>query len=887
MSSAALTAAEAGVEWIQQDSVMTTPEPFSASVPSAPTVASTDNKPTSTPSSSDTFQADKYPHHVVFVVHGMGRQLEPEFGNYERNVGHLVEHTKAVLQNQFQELKTDVHIIPTEWHAKLHNMVDERMSLASLRTVPKVRLVMNDYFADILYYFNNHYGGEIIRMIVAELNEAYETFLAKHPGFNGKVSIYALSLGGVAMYDILTCIDDDEEEEEVKIDGDVPDPLNKEQVKDQDKDSSSSQKTKPEKQARIRKQDDPKFRISVPKLKFRPDQLFTVGSPVGAVMVMRNLDWKTFHPPADIIHHNLFHPFDPLGYRIEPLIDPIFAGIPPVTITPYNASQQLFPTLSLPSLSLPSIPGSLSSFWENRVPTLPRPSIPLLTTSLSQMTQSLKAGRWLSSSASSTGTSTPTAITQQEIDTVEETASLESVKNVTVSVSDGQASSTEQQQTEIESRLTMGDGDTSVQEAIAAATVATYLDQPETNVSDTERAHRAAAAQKGQATLGGRRPTLGPRRISSRVEDEQESIHRALEIQQQQHESMPQLAEEGIEPALGLAQESTSQSHVVQEPMVRSERPESTSTSTPSLETESNSRKQEQKKRGKTEWPKLMVEGRATEVPYRIDHVLQETTVDQYTNEYLLGMRSHFKYWANRDIAFHVLRNMLTPELTPPHSGGPEDTIHLRLDMPAPVTTAKGAKEAAEAIARATARSRSNSSPSAAEAEQERQRKKLNRKSFSFSFFGSSGGNSSSDENSIDREGGDASEEGATMDDDYAMDEEGELFGYNRKQRRQRRPQTNGQDGDMEIDMDMETNSTFSSMFASEDRQSQEDSDSTTRVSMKRRISVSGVHVHNSGKSRAFTSTTLMNTTATTTTVVVPELAKPAKLHHKTVRLEE
>ena len=48
-----------------------------------------------------------------------------------------MEHTKAVLQNQFQELKTDVHIIPTEWHAKLHTIVDERMSLTSLRTVPK------------------------------------------------------------------------------------------------------------------------------------------------------------------------------------------------------------------------------------------------------------------------------------------------------------------------------------------------------------------------------------------------------------------------------------------------------------------------------------------------------------------------------------------------------------------------------------------------------------------------------------------------------------------------------------------------------------------------------------------------------------------------------
>jgi hypothetical protein len=52
-------------------------------------------------------------------------------------VSYLVENTKSVLQSQFHHLKTDVHIIPIEWHAKLHNMVDQRMALATLRTVPK------------------------------------------------------------------------------------------------------------------------------------------------------------------------------------------------------------------------------------------------------------------------------------------------------------------------------------------------------------------------------------------------------------------------------------------------------------------------------------------------------------------------------------------------------------------------------------------------------------------------------------------------------------------------------------------------------------------------------------------------------------------------------
>jgi hypothetical protein len=52
-------------------------------------------------------------------------------------VASLVENTRTVLQSTYHELKTDVHIIPTEWHSKLHGLVDDRMSLASLKTVPK------------------------------------------------------------------------------------------------------------------------------------------------------------------------------------------------------------------------------------------------------------------------------------------------------------------------------------------------------------------------------------------------------------------------------------------------------------------------------------------------------------------------------------------------------------------------------------------------------------------------------------------------------------------------------------------------------------------------------------------------------------------------------
>lgn len=121
-------------------------------------------------------------------------------------------------------------------------------------------------------------------MIVDELNEAYETFLAKHPDFNGKISVYALSLGGVAMFDILTCMDDDEPEDKHK---DTDQKTSEHKASSNASDPAlSASATSPSTMAsqerpRIRKQDQPKYRSIIPKLKFRPNYLFTVGSPVG------------------------------------------------------------------------------------------------------------------------------------------------------------------------------------------------------------------------------------------------------------------------------------------------------------------------------------------------------------------------------------------------------------------------------------------------------------------------------------------------------------------------------------------------------------------------------------------------------------------------------
>ncbi|KAF9128309.1 hypothetical protein BGW39_005181 [Mortierella sp. 14UC] len=951
----------------------------------------------SSPSATTDNKTDQPAHHVIFVVHGMGRQLEVPFGNYEKN-----ECTRTVLQSQFHELETNVHIIPIEWHAKLHSMVDERMALASLRTVPKVRLVMNDYMADILYYFNPHFGTQIVRMIVDELNEAYDLFLEKHPDFNGKISVYALSLGGVAMFDILTCQDDDDAEEEqseastAATGNPARAEVKTEETKEGEKDCVQEPPTK---KARVRKQDQPKFRAVIPKLKFRPEYLFTVGSPVGAVMVMRNLDWETFHPPDDIIHHNLFHPFDPLGYRLEPLIDPVFAGVPAAIISSYQS--QLFPSLlSLPSLPSLQLPESISAFWENRVPTLPRPSIPTLS-SISSMTQSLKAGRWLPGSGSNAtsaradeeghGGSNSTSDSEEEDGedigaNVSAAAEGDTDRNVSSSVTsvsdadeakDDKATTTEKDESRSnnwEPESMMDGGDASVSEFMGAATAATYLElqseDASTSGAGTSGGRQADVAaikaqndtttespQKGGRQPPARRPSLGPRRISSRVEEDvatsgttaagaAESKRAMMDVAEENYLSA---TEEGGASVTTTAQEKAlgvgAKSDVIQESIVRSMPEGSSSASTSNAD--DTKVDTEESNNATTTKKTVHVEGKATKLPYRIDHVLQETTVDQYTNEYLLGMRSHFKYWANKDVAYHILRTLLEPVDPEAES----KVLDLKLSMPVPVSTTNGAKEAAEAKAKAasmaaaagssaaTTRARSGTLGSiASDAEANNSNKKQNRMSFSFSFFGGqSSTNSSSDDLTIqqqlsdeqerlrkrrqrreeeEEEGRGQREQGQVDGDFEMMDEEGELFGYQYSSdldmvaaSRASVGWTRGTgSGSKSFATTKVSRTSAKTLFQSSPWSKKQgggeaevvesshtrtmSTTSTERSSgSKKRISVERTSSSSTSVAVASTSTSALTSSEEEESAIVevdvPELARPAKLHHRAARVEE
>ena len=67
-----------------------------------------------------------------------------------------------------------------------------------------IRQLLNTSAMDILYYTSPLYGGEVRSGLQKELNRLYFMFSSRHPGWTGKVSILAHSLGCVIVYDIVT-----------------------------------------------------------------------------------------------------------------------------------------------------------------------------------------------------------------------------------------------------------------------------------------------------------------------------------------------------------------------------------------------------------------------------------------------------------------------------------------------------------------------------------------------------------------------------------------------------------------------------------------------------------------------------------------------------------
>ncbi|KAF2878012.1 DDHD domain-containing protein [Massariosphaeria phaeospora] len=303
--------------------------------------------------------------HLLLVTHGIGQRLgiRMESINFVHDVNTMRKSIKAVYANSTDlqalnsEVETDVknsrvQVIPICWrhmldfpkqslehNRKEHDLGDldfddqeyPKLEDITVDGVPAVRSLITDLALDILLYQSPAYKGHISRIVVQECNRIYRLFKERHPSFHGKVSLVGHSLGSAIMFDLLC-----------------------------------QQKTKQSNKPRRGTEEPLKFDFEV-------EDFYALGSPIGLFQMLkgRKIEARTFMPPSSFVPaqtpasplddpfsedsqekreqafdvtissplckqlFNIFHPTDPISYRLEPLISPAMSTLKPQPL-PYT-----------------------------------------------------------------------------------------------------------------------------------------------------------------------------------------------------------------------------------------------------------------------------------------------------------------------------------------------------------------------------------------------------------------------------------------------------------------------------------------------------------------------------------------------------------------------
>lgn len=322
--------------------------------------------------------------HIVFVVHGIGQKMDQ--GRIIKNTGMLREGVRKMEEKHFSEHNEEhVEFLPVEWRSKLALDGDTVDSITPDK-VRGLRDLLNSSAMDIMYYNSPLYRDEITKGLTQELNRLYTLFCARNPEFEergGKVSIVSHSLGCVITYDIMTgwdpvrfCL----QEHHV-----VEEELDLRWMSYEERHLLEQLKHT---RNRLRELENQVITLEAskpsapPALKFKVENFFCMGSPLAVFLALRGIrPGSSCHQdhilPTSICSRlfNVFHPTDPVAYRLEPLILKHYSNIAPVQIhwcsatnpTPYDEIRPTFLNpIKDPTSDTESIPSPSTS------PVLPR-----------------------------------------------------------------------------------------------------------------------------------------------------------------------------------------------------------------------------------------------------------------------------------------------------------------------------------------------------------------------------------------------------------------------------------------------------------------------------------------------------------------------------------
>lgn len=354
--------------------------------------------------------------HLILVTHGIGQRLglRMESVNFIHDVNVLRKTLKSVYETSpdLQALNSEVEklpkncrvqVLPVVWrhlldfpkqsfkqNRKEQDLTDadtfgdeeEYPSLSDITVegVPAIRNLITDLALDILLY-QSAYREHIAGIVQRECNRIFELFIQRNPQFNGKVSLIGHSLGSAILFDILCR----------QKEADIPVAHGRYRSRSQRTGTSPAI--------------DQKQNLG---LNFDIEDFFCLGSPLGLYQMLKGRRIagrrSVYAPPtgspfysdsmddpflgAPSTHadaaaadkdtetlpitvsspkcqqlFNIFHPADPIAYRIEPLITPAMASLKPQAL-PYTKKGIFGPGQGFTGIGA-RVGQSVSGLWSN------------------------------------------------------------------------------------------------------------------------------------------------------------------------------------------------------------------------------------------------------------------------------------------------------------------------------------------------------------------------------------------------------------------------------------------------------------------------------------------------------------------------------------------
>lgn len=196
--------------------------------------------------------------------------------------------------------------------------INDKLKAITLSSIQRLRNYTNETILDVLFYTSPVFCQSIIDIVGESLNKMYKLFCQRNPNYKGSVSLGGHSLGSLILFDLLCHQHNDNMEPQ-----------------SENHDSFERPKKK-----RIGAGQP---NVIYPQLVFNPMSFYALGSPIGMFVTTRGITdlGLDFELPTCEAFFNIFHPYDPVAYRIEPLINEEFASITPVLIPHHKGRKRI------------------------------------------------------------------------------------------------------------------------------------------------------------------------------------------------------------------------------------------------------------------------------------------------------------------------------------------------------------------------------------------------------------------------------------------------------------------------------------------------------------------------------------------------------------------